>query len=164
MRTRPVTTKEYNKIMKKLEKEDTCTFLAVSIAADTGLRVSDVLNLTVDKVKRSMCVIEQKTGNKRSVTLSPLTFKRIKNFINYNHLSGDERLIARNRSTIFRHLKKVSNELLLESVSMHSFRKFYARKFMKKHGVKRTQKELGHKYLSTTLLYLVDENDLEKLC
>ena len=96
------------------------------ICLDTGLRISDVLNLNAG-IKRSFCVIEQKTKKQRKVKLSKKTHKQ---------------------------LKKTSLKLGFAHVSSHSLRKSYAIAFNKEHGLKATQRELRHDSAYTTMHYL----------
>lgn len=46
---------------------------------------------------------------------------------------------------------------------MHSIRKLYARRYCAAHGLAATQRELQHDYLSTTLLYVLDPQEVENL-
>ncbi len=108
-----------------------------------------------------MTVTEQKTAKERKVKLSAATFQNAIRFAKQR--KPDEPLIGCNRSTLYRDIRRAADELGLQHVSMHSFRKMYARRFARERGVDAAQQELQHRYLSTTLLYLVDENALKKL-
>lgn len=153
MRTRPVTRGEYRRLLKLLRPD---IAIIVRIAANTGLRVSDVLGLRVGDLKRAMSVSERKTGKSRTVRLSAGTYKAAKAYAEHMKLQDSDLLIALNRSTVYRHIRKAAKELNYEHVSMHSLRKYFACTFAKKNGVAATQQELRHAYPSTTLLYLVD--------
>lgn len=108
-----------------------------------------------------MRVVEQKTNKERQVTLSMGTLRRASMMA--KERKQGERLVGCNRSTLYRDVHGAAKELGLENVSMHSFRKMYARRYAREQGVDAAQKELQHRYVSTTLLYLVDEDVLRKL-
>ncbi len=156
--TRSISLGEYRKLLNRLNERDA---LAVRISASTGLRVSDVLGLRVDDIKRKMVVYERKTGKRRIVHLAESTYKAVKDYIERHKKKG--RLIDCNRSTVYRNIKKAASDIGLEHVSMHSIRKMYARKYAKKHGLSAAQEELQHKYISTTMMYVFDEKELDNL-
>lgn len=146
-RTRAITPAELHKLLRRL---DDPTRLAVRIAAETGLRISDILAIRSDQVAAQMVVTERKTGKQRKVRLRPDTLKAAKAYAKY---SG-RYLIDRNRSTVYRQIRAAAADM--PHISMHSIRKYYAKKFCAAHGLRATQRELQHDYLSTTLLYVTD--------
>ncbi len=157
-RTRPISTGEYRKLLNRLDER---TALAVRISANTGLRVSDVLRLRAEDFRRKMTVVEKKTGKTREIQLPESTFQAVRKYIRANNITGE--IFPCDRSTIFRHVQRAAQALGFEHVSMHSLRKMYAQKYARKHGLSATQEELQHKYISTTLLYVVGEKELERI-
>ncbi len=157
-RTRPISTGEYRKLLGRLDER---TALAVRISANTGLRVSDVLRIRAGDFRRKMTVTEKKTGKTREIKLPESTYQAVRKYIQANGIT--EEIFPCDRSTIFRHVQKAAKELGFEHVSMHSLRKMYAQKYTRKHGLIATQEELQHKYISTTLLYVVGERELERV-
>lgn len=155
-RTRPITPGELHKLLKVLPP---AAALAVRISADTGLRVSDVLSIRCGDLQRTMKVRERKTGKQRTVHLKPATLKACKAFAAH----GEDKLLPVNRSTIYRQIKKAAADLGYDHVSMHSIRKLYARNFCKAHGLAATQREMQHDYLSTTMLYVLNPEDVERM-
>lgn len=155
-RTRPISPGELRKLLKVLPP---AAALAVRISADTGLRVSDVLSIRCGDLQRTMKVRERKTGKQRTVHLKPATLKACKAFAAH----GEDKLIPVNRSTIYRQIKKATADLGYDHVSMHSIRKLYARNFCKAHGLAATQREMQHDYLSTTMLYVLNPEDVERM-
>lgn len=149
-RTRAITSAELHTLLRRL---DDPAKLAVRIAADTGLRVSDILALRGDQIAPTMRVQERKTGKTRTVRLRPATLKAAKAYAKY---SG-KYLIDRDRSTLYRQIRAAAADM--PHVSMHSIRKYYAKRYCAAHGLRATQKELQHDYLSTTLLYVTDMED-----
>lgn len=156
MRTRPISPAELRRLLKVLPP---AAALAVRISADTGLRVSDVLSIRCGDLQSTMKVRERKTGKQRTVHLKPATLKACKAFAAH----GEDKLISVNRSTIYRQIKKAAADLGYDHVSMHSIRKLYARNFCKAHGLAATQREMQHDYLSTTMLYVLNPEDVERM-
>lgn len=155
-RTRPITPAELRQLLKLLQDP---AALAVRISADTGLRVSDVLGIRCGDLARTMAVTERKTGKRRKVTLRPSTLAAAKAYAKH----GGEYLIDCDRSTIYRRIRAAAQQLGYEHVSMHSIRKLYARRYCAAHGLAATQRELQHDYLSTTLLYVLDPAEVERI-
>lgn len=152
MRTRGITDKELKALRRALPWRDG---LAMQIMRDTGLRVSDMLGIRISELENpTIRVIERKTGNHRAVHLRPSTRRELLAYVRGR--PPTDRIIRCDRSTLYRSIHDTALALGMERVSAHSARKAYARAFSRKHGVKACQRELGHKYLSTTLLYLHD--------
>lgn len=156
MRTRPISPKELRSLLRILPPAGA---LAVRISADTGLRISDVLTIRAGDIAPIMRVTERKTGKSRKIRLRPATLKAAKQYAAHGH----ELLIPYNRSTIYRQVKQAAAELGYEHVSMHSIRKLYARQYCREHGLAATQHELQHDYLSTTLLYVLDPDQIQDM-
>lgn len=153
-RTRPIKSADLTRLRRQLSDP---ARLAVDIAADTGLRISDILAIRKDDLAPTMRVTERKTGKARTVTLRQETLARAQAYARY---AAGEYLIDRNRSTIYRQIRTAAQALGLANISMHSIRKYYARQYCRRHGLAATQRELQHDYLSTTLIYLIDEEDI----
>lgn len=156
MRTRPITPAELRKLLKLLPD---ASALAVRISADTGLRISDILAIRSGELAATMRVIERKTGKARRVRLKPATLKAAKAYATHGH----DRLIPHAPSTIYRQVTKAARELGMEHISMHSIRKLYARQYCRAHGLAATQRELQHDYLSTTMLYVLDPDQIQAM-
>lgn len=151
--TRPISDKDLRRLLRELDEPDK---LAVMICADTGLRISDILRIKPGDLAPTMRVTESKTGKTRTVHLRKATLDAARRYARY---SG-KYLIDSDRSTIYRHVHGMAAELGLKDISMHSIRKYYARRYYRAHGLAQTQRELKHDYLSTTLLYLVDPDNI----
>lgn len=156
MRTRPITPAELRKLLKLLPD---ASALAVRISADTGLRISDILAIRSGELAPVMLVTERKTGKSRRVRLRPATLKAAKAYAAH----GCDHLIPHAPSTIYRQIRRAAAELGMEHVSMHSIRKLYARQYCRAHGLAATQRELQHDYLSTTMLYVLDPDQIQDM-
>lgn len=155
-RTRPITPAELRKLLRLLPP---AAALAVRISADTGLRISDVLAIRSGDLAATMTVQERKTGKSRKVKLRPATLRACRAYAGH----GKDKLLPVNRSTVYRQIKAAANALGYEHVSMHSIRKLYARQYCKAHGLAATQREMQHDYLSTTMLYVLNPEDVERM-
>lgn len=156
MRTRPISPAELRRLLKVLPP---AAALAVRISADTGLRISDILAIRSGELAPVMLVTERKTGKSRRVRLRPATLKAAKAYAAH----GCDHLIPHAPSTIYRQIRRAAAELGMEHVSMHSIRKLYARQYCRAHGLAATQRELQHDYLSTTMLYVLDPDQIQDM-
>lgn len=128
--------------------------------ADTGLRVSDVLSLRIWQIRRTMRITEGKTSKTRVVHLSSATLAAARAYAG-DRRPGD-RLIHTDRSTIYRTISITAQALGMRRVSAHSLRKYYAVKYCKKHGILATQRELQHRDVLTTMLYVRTPDEIER--
>lgn len=149
---RPITRVELEQLRRALPWRDG---LACAVMADTGLRVSDVLNLTRKGFKQTMTVRELKTGKLRTVRLSSQTYEEC---LAYLRTTESEYVIDCHRSTLWRSITSAAAAYGWEHVSPHSLRKLFACEYCAKHGIAATQRELQHKNIGTTLRYLGDYN------
>ena len=158
MRTRAITIGEYRTLLRTVPLR---TQIALRIMADTGLRVGDVLTLTVGQIGRTMIIQEQKTGHKRKVRLTTRTLSACRAYAADRPAAA--RLIPYNRSTIYRDIRRAADRRGWQHVSAHSLRKYYAQRYCRHHGLAATQAELKHRDTITTLIYVVDRDRLEGL-
>lgn len=158
MRTRAITTSEYRALLRAVPLR---TQIALRIMADTGLRVGDVLALTIGQLARTMTVRESKTGHRRTVHLTARTLAACRAYAAGRPAGA--RLITCNRSTIYRDIRRAADRRKWSHVSAHSLRKYYAQRYCRRHGLAATQAELQHRDTITTLIYVVDRDTWEGL-
>jgi integrase len=135
--------------------------LAWDTAVETGLRVSDVLQIRPDMLRPKMPVCERKTGKWRIVTLSPELIRRlwasgdIKNSP-WCFPSATDPMKPMSRDTLGAMLRRVNDRVAPQyTLSMHSARKIYALNLYRRTGdYSAVQRDLQHEHLSTTLLYI----------
>lgn len=126
-----------------------------SIGVKTGLRISDLLRIKPEFLRgRVLTVFEQKTGNKRTCYVTEKQRKYIKSF------SEGECVFKMSRQAVYKYFRSVSSALGLSRVGTHSMRKKFCKNF--DGSVLDLQQELGHKFVSTTALYLLSQRDFEK--
>lgn len=156
------------KILPHLREQDRLIF---RVSVETGLRVSDVLNLRAWYLDTIIYVKEQKTGKYRAVELSeglyndllPLKLEAVKTGDKLSHAFKSLRKpsVSVHRSGYHRRLKRVCNALKID-FSAHSTRKLFAQELFKSTGdIFQVQKQLNHKFLTDTCNYL--DIDLREL-
>ncbi|OUO94845.1 site-specific integrase [Cloacibacillus sp. An23] len=174
--------------MKKLEKmkkylkgknlRDYCLFV---LGINSGLRVSDLLNLKIDdvadkgKLKDRIHLIEQKTGKTKDFPISDTAAKAIKEYLGeLNDDTGSDYLFqsrkgkkAISRIQAWRILNEAAAHAGLEkdSIGTHTMRKTFGYHAYKK-GMDITiiQKLLNHSSPSITLSYIgITRDDLDNV-
>ena len=158
MRTRAITVGEYRTLLRTVPMR---TQVALRIMADTGLRIGDVLDLTIGQISRTMVIREHKTGHQRTVHLTQRTLAACRAYAARRPAAA--RLIPHDRSTIYRDIRRAADRRKWTHVSAHSLRKYYAQRYCRRHGLAATQAELQHRDTVTTLIYVVDRDKLEGL-
>ena len=158
MRTRAITTGEYRTLLRTVPMR---TQVALRIMADTGLRIGDVLDLTIGQISRTMVIREHKTGHQRTVHLTQRTLAACRAYAARRPAAA--RLIPHDRSTIYRDIRRAADRRKWSHVSAHSLRKYYAQRYCRRHGLAATQTELQHRDTITTLIYVVDRDTWEGL-
>jgi len=155
-----ITNQEAQKIRERLRGQDKLIF---DTCIETGLRVSDVLNLRFRDLGKVMYVREMKTGKHKAVEVSDELAERLnamkKNLLNYDlekYAFKSPRSPAKHldRSTYHRHLKQACMTAG-NDCSAHSTRKLYAMNmYYKNFDIYEVQKALNHKYITTTATYM----------
>ena len=157
MRSGYVAPDDFKRLATRLQPAN---LLAVRIAAQTGLRIDDVLSLRIEKLKVRVTVTERKTGNKRRVYIGKKLLKDIFDFVGrkrkgfiFPHRFDPER--HRTRQAVFKDIKKQAESLGLHSqISPHTFRKVYAVKlYHRTKDLTTVQRKKKKKKMETTLIY-----------
>lgn len=98
-----------------------------------GLRLSDVLNLSVDNIVQDgnryrWNITEQKTGKQRTFTVPREIYTYIVKYALDNGISKSEQLFHISKRQVSRHLNKVFEKmgLNIEKYGSHSYRKMFA--------------------------------------
>jgi integrase len=139
-----------------------------NLGITTGLRITDLLSLRVSQVhkKNSLTVTEQKTGNERKVQIQDNVNFDIGFLVLHYHLSDNDFVFyshenrkqqPMSRQWAHRLIHRIGISMGLENIGAHSMRKIYACNLFSSCGsLNAVQADLGHKYESTTLIYLKD--------
>lgn len=136
----------------------------------TGLRISDIIQLTIDKVKIEKPTIkEKKTGKSKRIYIPKELREELINYhkrysnneyIFYSESSASGHI---SRQAVWKAFKQTAKKLNIKSnIAPHSTRKSYACKLLRK-GKNYTyiKNKLNHKSISDTILYLSDLLKLE---
>jgi integrase len=150
---------------QKLLKDEKTKLLGlyILVGANTGLRVSDILNLTWEQLKEDLVTInEKKTGKKKTFKINSIVRDTLNKF--NTDLSGyifvsQKRTVYR-RQTINRLLKEVfAKEAKKNNISSHSLRKSFGRRVFENNN--ESEKSLtylselfNHSSVATTRRYL----------
>lgn len=135
--------------------------LVMQVALRTGLRVSDVLALRRDQIKKGrFTVVEKKTGKRRRVSLpavlvSDLLDNEKGRKSEWVFPGGRNPAVPRTRQAVWADVKHAAKAFRLpQNVTPHSARKIYAVSLMRKYGdIDKVRSVLGHDRAETTMLY-----------
>lgn len=136
----------------------------------TGYRVDDVLHTTVgDWRGDQITILEAKTGNRRTVDLSPAAKAAVRRLTAHRPNAPDDEPMFRgerlrlgdspwlHRSTVWRRFTAAVRTAGLDGrgYTIHSLRKMYAvEQYDRLQSLLAVQKDLGHKRVDTTLWYV----------
>lgn len=181
VKTRPISVEEYHLILDKLCSTFTYTVrnkdgeveeklfrasykvaFALELQANLGLRVGDVLDLTLDSFIATgnggykIYIRESKTDKIKDVEIDSNIYKEIKIYALENNIKNNEKLINMSVRNVQIQLKTVCDVLGLKNVSTHSFRKFYAMRIFENTGYnfEVVRVLLNHSNVAVTQKYL----------
>lgn len=136
--------------------------LAVRISEDYGVRIGDVLRMTVEDVRRPVWSFkEEKTGKRRRVKLSELRKRQLlsiagKIYVFEHRLDHHKH---RTRQAVYKDIKRAARFFKVPLVSTHSARKIYSVEQYRKSGgnLKKVQRLLNHEDEAVTMLYALSD-------
>lgn len=150
---------------QKLLKDDKTKLLGlyIIVGANTGLRVSDILNLTWQQMREDLVTInEKKTGKKKTFKINSVVRGALDNFNNdlADYIFVSQKKTVYRRQTINRLLKEVfAKEARKSNISSHSLRKSFGRRVFENNN--ESEKSLtylselfNHSSVATTRKYL----------
>ncbi|QDX95788.1 integrase [Brevibacillus laterosporus] len=143
-------------------------YVMILVLCDTGCRIGELTNLKISDVDIRLRQITiraetSKTKTARTIPISSITVKEIEKLINYMNVQPDdylwltqfgERYFA---DTFSKMLKKYAKKVGIKGVrvSPHTFRHFFAVKFLRQHGEPiALMRILGHTSLTMTEQYV----------
>lgn len=191
VKTRPITTEEYNLILDKMCSEFTYEVqdkngntkeklfrpnfkvaYALQLQASLGLRIGDVLQLKLNdfvpdgRGSFKLSKVEEKTGKTKDVVINDNLYNNIKLYTLENNIKSDELIIQMTVRNVQAQLKIVCDELNLQNVSTHSFRKFYAMRIFEdsNYNFEVVRALLNHSNVAITQKYLgVTTEEIERV-
>lgn len=104
---------------------------ALSLEANLGLRISDILQLRLSAIIRDgdryrLDIVEQKTKKKREFTVPTDIYIYIQNYALENNINPTAKLFDMSERAVNKHLKLVCDYLGYSGIRSHSFRKYFA--------------------------------------
>lgn len=131
--------------------------------ARTGLRVGDVLSLSLSSFVKMQDgnyrfdIVEQKTKKPRTFKIAKRVYNDLQTYAAAQGITDKkQRLFTVKERAVQKYLDIVCEDLELESVSTHSFRKFYATELYERsgHDIELVRRALQHSSVQTTQRYL----------
>ena len=179
---RPLTEDEYNNILSSIYKgfhyvekgkeryfePNEKVALALIIQATTGLRVSDIVNLTVsnfNSVNGNIEIHEKKTNKLQYRKVNANLISMIYKYAYSNHIDEHSKLINCTERNIQMAVKKAADTLGYHNIGTHSFRKYFSMHvYNKTKDIQIVQHLLNHSSLVTTQRYLgVDQEKIDEV-
>lgn len=104
---------------------------ALTLEANLGLRISDILQLRLSAIIRDgdryrLNIVEQKTKKKREFTVPTDIYIYIQNYALENNINPAVKLFDIGERAVNKHLHLVCDYLGYEGIGSHSFRKYFA--------------------------------------
>lgn len=104
---------------------------ALTLEANLGLRISDILQLRLSAIIRDgdryrLNIVEQKTKKKREFTVPTDIYIYIQNYALENNINPAAKLFDIGERAVNKHLHLVCEYLGYEGIGSHSFRKYFA--------------------------------------
>lgn len=141
--------------------------LVMRVALHTGLRISDVLSLRTDDLRRGprWAVTEAKTGKRKLVALTDQLWHELQGccgskWVFQSRLDPEKH---RSRQAVWKDVKRAQKACRLpQNIGPHSARKVYAVNLLQKYGsIEKVRKNLNHGSLSVTMIYAMADHFLE---
>ena len=163
----PITETQHAEIMKAMN-ENTLFYkrnpqvIAILITeSSTGLRLGDVLSLTLSQFRASdkgyrLKIKEKKTGKERDVPIPAELYAYLTEYAMSRGRKRDQTIFTLTPRAVTKYIKKVTDYLGLENVSSHSWRKMYCLQIYEKSGndLVAVQQAMLHSSLAVTQRYL----------
>lgn len=156
-----ISEREFERLIRAC-KENKRDYTIIMTLANTGLRISELLSLTINDTKKESIYIYGKGGKGRELILSPQLKKILNDYIDNYRMKTHKRLLftgergALKRNAINKMLLKYQKKtgISKEKMHPHSFRHFYAKYLISKGvGLDIIQTLLGHENINTTSIY-----------
>lgn len=161
MRVEYLLEKEVENVLSALTEKNR---LVMRVCLHTGLRVSDALQLTPDKLKPHFWVTEQKTGKARQVGLPEPLLSDLRNHAGkWWVFEGRNPRKHHTRQAVWKDVKRAAEAFRLrQNVGPHSARKVYAVDLRRKYGnISRVMRALNHSSEAVTMIYAMADAQLE---
>ncbi len=166
-----LTINEAKRIIKYAEKEnDIRAVLIIKLLFLTGGRVSEVLQLKINKIDKNSITVKGKGGKYRQLLISKKLSKEIERYLEVRNNNSDFLLTGQrgaiNRQTVHNTIKKYAGKarIKLTKAHAHAFRHLYTKiLFSKNVPYTAIQQLLGHSLTVTELYGQLDKKELLKI-
>ena len=138
--------------------------LIMETVLQTGLRISDVLELRTEQLRPSMWVREKKTGKMHRCGLPKDLLSAIRAQAGPEWaFPGKRPGTHKTRQAVWADVKRAARAFRLpQNVAPHSLRKVYAVELLERYGdIQRVQRALNHSSIETTLIYAMADKLLD---
>lgn len=178
--TRPLEIEEYKNIMEllnngfkytlegkeKVFRPNTQIALILSLQANMGLRIGDILSLKLSSFKGNRLQIrEDKTDKLQYREINPAITNMVMEYALENNIKKNDDLFKITPRAVQKQLKIICDYLALENVSTHSFRKMYAtiQYEANNNNIELVKELLNHSSIATTQRYIrVSQKEINK--
>lgn len=163
MRTQYLLDEQIDRVLAALTPSNE---LVCRVCLQTGLRVSDVLALKPEQIKRNVWITEAKTGKPKQIGFPDELRRAI-----LDQASRDWAFPSpsrpgkhRTRQAVWADIKRAQRAFRLpQNAGTHSMRKVYAVELMKRYGdLERVRKALNHDRYTTTMIYAMADKLLRE--
>jgi len=138
---------------RRLAERDTLIILTLAL---TGMRKSELINLTRANITRDYIYIRSAKGNKdRTVPLSKQLRAPLELYIYNHHIEPAERIFPLTGNRIYHIIKRCATAAGIDNISPHSLRHYFATTLIESGAtLNAVQQLLGHTSIKTTSIYL----------
>lgn len=134
---------------------------ALSLEANLGLRISDILDLRLSAIihdgnRYRLNIVEKKTNKKREFTVPIEIYSYMQNYVLESGINPAAKLFDISERTVQSHLQLVCGYLGYENISTHSFRKYFATSIYENnnYNIELVRVLLQHSSVATTQRYI----------
>lgn len=140
--------------------------LALTLEANLGIRISDIMKLKVKNFKGNKIETrEKKTGKLQYRSINPNITSLIMEYAMDKGLRKDDDLFSISVKAVQKQLRIIKAHMALENIGTHSFRKFYATTQYERNNsnIELVKELLNHSSIATTQRYInVSQKAIDK--
>ena len=156
----------------ELKKSGTRNYMLFFIGINTGLRISDILNLKCSDIKNSdgtmkshISIIEKKTKKNKKFPIANSLYSELERFTRNmqpnDYIFKSQKGNNLSYSQAYRTIKSAATNIDLQNIGTHTLRKTFGYHHYKKFGnLPLLQKIFNHSSSSVTLRYIGLEQDI----
>ena len=157
---------QVDEILRAAETSSTRDYLLLRFMWRTGVRVSEVINVTPNDLEvknRVVNIRKAKGGRQRRVPLDQDTLKMLSDYVLALNIPDDQPIFPIQRNRVFNIVKKYG-DMVGAKIHPHTLRHSFAIHLVRSGtDLRRVQLMLGHTSLSITQVYLqFNDNDLRE--